>query len=261
MEILRHFCNPLLILLMRVGLVKAPLFLYRISANGCRYEMLARPASLSMTDLFVLREVLVEETYAEVLPLLPAGPVRSVDIGGNLGSFTVWLHQRHGLREGYCFEPEPTSFNLCRFNLAHNGCAAVTPFPQAVGGRARQIEMCINPERPGGHNIYRQSRAPEQQTRPMEVVAFAEWMKEKAGAFDVLKIDCEGAEWEMLDETPPETFQQFYIIIAEIHDDPGGRHKLDDFPATMKRHGFETLRWDGHAMGLYLGRRTTPGRQ
>jgi len=202
-----------------------------------------------MADLFVLREVLVEETYRDLLPLLDPGPVRVVDVGGNIGSFSIWLHQRQGVREGYCFEPDPTSFNLCRYNLAHNGVGSVQAIPKAMGGLARQITMSVDTGRPGANSIYR-AKDDAKGTAQVDVLAFADWLRTIEGDLDVLKLDCEGAEWEILEHT-----RRFRVIIAEIHGDPASRHAVDDFARDLSRHGFKTVRWDGYAQGLYVGQR------
>src|SRR5207248_8127908 len=97
-SIIRHFQNPFLIILLRVGLIRLPYFSYRIRKGAHQFTMLARPTTTSMADLFVLREVLLDETYKDVLPFLDGGSLRVVDIGANLGSFTIWLHHKIGLR-------------------------------------------------------------------------------------------------------------------------------------------------------------------
>lgn len=253
-DIFLYFANPLTVIALRFGFLKFPLFLYRIHHRGQRYSMLARPTANSMADLFVLRELFIEQTYRELLPLLRTEPVRFVDVGGNLGSFSIWMSKIHGVAEGHCFEPDPTSYNLCRYNLANNGCTTIQHFQKAMGGRARSITMRVNTNRPGGNSIYGGESAQGEKAE-IEVVAFADWMKGVAGDFDVLKLDCEGAEWEILDCTPPEVLRRFRVIVAEVHDDPDGRNGVDSFRSRLEGLGFETLRWDGHSLGLYLGRR------
>ena len=108
-------------------------------------------------DLFVLRSL--QETYQDILPLIEKKPIRVVDVGGNIGSFTVWLSRNRSLESGYCFEPDPTSFSLCRYNLG-NGCAFVDVIPKAVGGISRKISMRVNTNRPGGNTIYAEPDEP-----------------------------------------------------------------------------------------------------
>jgi FkbM family methyltransferase len=254
-EILRHFRNPFLVLFLRLGLLKLPVFLYRIVKGPRQYSMLARPTSNSMADLFVLREVFVDETYRDVLSLIENKPIRVVDVGGNIGSFTVWLSRNRPLLDSFCFEPDPTSFSLCRYNLNGNGCSSVNAIPKAVGGKSRQIQMRVNTTRPGGNSIYADASNQDGEHATIDVIAFGEWLSTLQGDFDVLKLDCEGAEWEIVDETPSGAWQRFAVIVAEIHEEPSQRHQPDDFPKLMEARGFETTRWDGGHMGLYIGRR------
>jgi FkbM family methyltransferase len=214
--------------------------------------MIARPGTTSLADLFVLREVFVEETYADILPLLPKRAVTVLDVGANLGSFCVWLAARHGIARGTCFEPDPSSFCLCRFNLFTNDCKQVEPVRKAMGGIARTLRMRVNTTRPGGNSIYAMPSA-EGETADVEVVTLTKWLAESMERIDVLKLDCEGAEWEVVDHTPMELWQRFSLIVAEIHADPGQKHQPDEFPKLMEARGFRTQRWDGGHMGLYIG--------
>jgi FkbM family methyltransferase len=257
LDVLLRFRNPVLVAALRFGLKSMPFFLYRIRRNGPDVQMLARPSTKSLSDLFVLRELFIEETYKEILPLLPQRPVKVVDVGANLGSFMVWLHLHRGIERGYCFEPEPTSFQLCRFNLFANGVSGANPVHAAIGGQRRSLRIPVAPDRPGGLSIYGEVSAGAAFAE-VDVLALHEWLAEIPGNFDVLKVDCEGAEWEILKHAPREIFSRFNVIVAEVH----ATSEVPDvsrFANDMEERGFRTVRWDGHSHGVYVGRRDGAG--
>jgi FkbM family methyltransferase len=141
---------------------------------------------------------------------------------------------------------------LCRFNLSTNGCTQVEPIPKAVGGIERTLRMRVNTTRPGGNSIYA-APSVEGETADVAVVPLAKWLAQSSQQIDVLKLDCEGAEWEVVDHTPAELWRCFSLIVAEIHGDPARQHQPEDFPKLMEARGFRTQRWDGGHMGLYIG--------
>jgi FkbM family methyltransferase len=249
-SILRHFENPLIILLLRLGLIKLPYFHYRIR-NQFSVSMLARPTTTSMADLFVLREVFVEEAYQDILSVLAAKNVRIVDVGSNIGSFTIWLNQRVGVREAFCFEPEPDSFRLLSFNLGKNGCRFAQAFPYAVGAEKRTIQISLKQDSPGGTSIYGNNSSST--GAAIDVIRFEEWLRGTTGDFDLLKLDCEGAEWEILQRTDPKQLTRFRVFVAEVHADPENKRSVHEFKMLMENLGFTTRRWDDKAFGLYVG--------
>ena len=198
---LTRFRNPLIILLTRLGLIDMPYLVFRFTTAKGATAMLGRPTTTSLADLFVIKEVFIHETYKDILPLLTEGDVRFVDIGANLGSFSIWLAQQCNVVSSYCFEPEPDSFRLLSFNLSLNGCEGVTPIHAAVGGTQREISIQLKSSSPGGTSIYSDgcSDAVQDSSRTrIKVVAFSQWLNEAATPFDLLKLDCEGAEWEIV---------------------------------------------------------------
>jgi FkbM family methyltransferase len=251
-SIIRHFKNPLVVILLRLGLLKVPYYFYQIRKGGCHYGMLARPTRTSLADLFVLREVLVDEAYNDALSCLGKTRVRLVDVGSNLGSFVVWINSKVGVREAFCFEPEPDSFRLLNFNLARNGCESAKTFNCAMGGTERTVQIKLKESSPGGTNIY--SEQPGQGSGfSTKVLAFEDWLKEVDGNFDLLKLDCEGAEWEIVSRTDAKQMARFRVCVAEVHGDPECNRRPDDFRKLMESRGFRTVRWDNIWQGLYMG--------
>ena len=89
-------------------------------------------------------------------------------------------------------------------------------------------------------------------------MGFSEWLKQTPGAFDVLKMDCEGSEWEIARATSPSEFARFGLVVAEVHADPEGLSAVEEFGALMESRGFRTVRWDRKAQSLYVGVRAQP---
>jgi FkbM family methyltransferase len=250
----RHFDNPYVIALLRVGFIKLRYFPYAIRKGQSSYLMLARPSTTALADLFVLREVLVEETYRDVLPVLPKKGLRVVDIGANLGSFTIWLNQAARVEEAFCFEPEPDSFRLLQFNLARNGCGFAQALESAVGGQSRAARITLKEDSPGGTNIYSSTPDGERpQGNAIQVVALSEWLGRTPGVFDLLKMDCEGSEWEIVRKSSPSDLARFRAVVAEVHEDPEKLEPVERFGALLEAAGFRTVRWDRKAFGLYVG--------
>ena len=245
-QLWRHFDSPLFVLASRLGWPALSHFSYQLSVAGVEYSMLGRPTH---GDLWVMREVLIEQTYKELRPLLPARPLRIVDVGAHIGSFTVWLHKTHGLSEAFCFEPDFDSFTLCEFNLRRNGCPA-TVQQRALGGNTREDNFWSDGTTAARHSLQRRPTSSTAAARRVQVVGFAEWLRTVPGRFDVLKLDCEGAEWELLDQAA-DAFSRFDVIVAEVHHDPtGAQRDARSIGALLSQQGFTTV----STTGLYLAR-------
>jgi len=250
-EIRRHFKNPWLIVLLRLGIIRLPYFLHRITKDTRQYALLARPTTTSCADLFILRDVLITEAYKDILPYLGRN-IRFLDVGANLGSFTLWLHRTIGVREAFCFEPEPDSFRLLNFNLALNDCHAAKTLECAIGGKTRTAKIALKESSPGGTSLYGGYTTNAQATS-ISVIALQEWLAKVEGDFDLLKLDCEGSEWEILDKTDPKQFERFPVLLAEAHGDPVSNRPVSELRRLAEKVGYRTVRWDDRGHGLYIG--------
>ena len=188
-----------------------------------------------------------------MLSCLKKRDVRLVDVGSNIGSFVIWLNSKVGVREAFCFEPEPDSFQLLTFNLAKNRCTSAKTFNCGLGGAERSVQITLKRDSPGGTSIYSEQKSQQSSGATIRVRAFQDWLKEADGDFDLLKLDCEGSEWEIISRTDAKEMSRFRACVAEVHGDPELNRPPDEFRRLMEARGFRTVRWDNTSHGLYVG--------
>jgi FkbM family methyltransferase len=240
-KMFREFRNPLLTFAARAGLIEIDYCSYH-TRNG--FTVLGRPCG---GDHRIAREVLVWETYKDILPLLPAHALRVVDVGAHIGTFQVWLQRHRAIEQAFGFEPNPDSFNLCQFNLNLAGINHQL-MRQGVGATSGSAEFWVNPNAHGRNSLVKREGATEKLA--VQMVSFREWLSGQLGRFDLLKMDCEGGEWGIIDGCP-ETLDRFPAIVAEVHADPVGHRSMKDFVAILQARGFHTVRCDP----IYIGTR------
>jgi FkbM family methyltransferase len=195
--------------------------------------------------------VLINETYEPILSTLPARPLRVLDIGGHIGSFMIWLSEKKTVGEANCLEPDPDSFNLCRFNLAKQPIIQV--IMAGIGGHTRRSLILIDHAARARSTIMEgMGRGGNATSVDVLVVSLAEWLADYPGPFDFLKMDCEGAEWEIL-RMCPETFSSFSLVVVEMHYDPVDHRFGTDFARALQRLGFQIIPNDRLVLGTRIG--------
>jgi FkbM family methyltransferase len=119
-----------------------------------------------------------------------------VDIGAHVGVVSCYLSKRFPQARILAFEPHPANFARLVRNLDANGCANVFCYPFGVTSDGRALllngDATLNT---GSHGEW--VKGPEQitaQSRSVDDI----WQAERLGPIDLLKLDCEGAEYEIL---------------------------------------------------------------
>jgi FkbM family methyltransferase len=124
--------------------------------------------------------------------LLRPGMV-ALDVGANIGYFTVLFAQRVGpAGRVYAFEPEPYNFGLLQRNLERNRCAHVTTFQVAAGERAGRQRLYKSSDNLGDHRLGHGAAGREWVEVP--VAALDEILAGAGRPVDFVKMDIQGAE-------------------------------------------------------------------
>lgn len=148
---------------------------------------------------------------------------RVLDIGGNIGSVAIPLAKREPEAAIYCFEPVPLNFGLLCLNIDLNNVDNVLPVPAAAGSSEGPIRMFLASGNYGDHRsahpgadttLGRFAPAPH----PVRCVNPANELLRLLGeaaptAFDLVKIDTQGADMDILGVLEPHLARQATIVV------------------------------------------------
>jgi FkbM family methyltransferase len=159
-----------------------------------------------------------------------------VDIGGGIGDFTTFAARAYPNNRVLAFEPTPDSFKLLQENLQRNQAGNAQAYPEAIWSEAGVIWIDTTVGEPGQFVSHGQP-APSATVAVPSITLAQAFERLEISRCDLLKMDCEGAEYPILFNTPPATLAKVQRIVMEYHDglstdrdgSPHTHHDLVDF--------------------------------
>ena len=162
-----------------------------------------RPES---TDWSVANEVFDREVYRLPVELAEIPIRRIVDIGGNVGFTTLYWMRRLPNARVLAFEPHPENVEAFREHIRRNLVSnRVELLPVAAGVRAANVTLW---DGGSGSSLVLARRG--HQGRSFEVPLVDYFSSVGAEPIDLLKIDIEGAEYDLLDDP------RFFVVKPRI---------------------------------------------
>lgn len=168
-------------------------------------------------------EVLVEGAYrlSELGDLFADSSLGVVDVGAHVGSAALALSQVLSVRRMVCAEPSPSAATYLRRNLRENQIEAEV-VEAAVGPHAGMGSL--REEQPGSceNQVELAERVSEGPLVPsVPVVAFRDLLDQVGGGPIVVKMDCEGSEYAIVEGTPTAAWEAVQALLLEYHPVPG----------------------------------------
>jgi FkbM family methyltransferase len=155
-----------------------------------------------------------------------------VDIGANIGMFSLYAAFR-GARKVYAFEPNGEAYRCMLHNIERNGLQGrIVPCQRAVTSRADEIVTIAKAASP--QNRIGAASAPDDEHELVSAISLDEIVRRNdLSRIDLLKMDCEGSEYDILGGTSASTFSRIGRLILEYHH---GRER--EIENDLRRHGF-----------------------
>jgi FkbM family methyltransferase len=147
--------------------------------------------------------------------LVPQKGEHVIDIGANIGVFALWASKKGA--SVTCYEPGPETFECLVLNAAGR---PIKVMHAAVVGHSNpegRVRLYLHEERSTRNTLLgREIGSGQELTSHVDVPAIS--IEEVlADACDLLKVDCEGAEFDIFDGIDAAVLRQARRIILEFH--------------------------------------------
>ncbi|MHB8856471.1 MAG: FkbM family methyltransferase [Bellilinea sp.] len=197
-------------------------------------------------DVWSLKETLLDRFYEQFGFAVQDGWT-VVDIGGGIGDYTIFAAYGRPNARVLAFEPFPESFQLLRENLGLNRIENVEIFSQAVSSQERTLQFGSPSNDPLSMQTARSMLASAGDALQVPAVSLASIINGPAsGRIDLLKLDCEGAEYDILLNSTPNVLSKIDRIVMEYHDGitPFSHNDLVKY---LTEHGYKVDWWKNYA--------------
>jgi FkbM family methyltransferase len=157
------------------------------------------------------------------------GTVRTIlDIGANLGWFSLSARNFYPQAKIHAYEPNPRIIPYLEANTSHSN---INVFTSAVGRIAGQVSM----EDTGNSNA---AIARVSDDGRIEQVSFETAVSRLGNEVDLLKLDCEGGEWELFEAG--HAWRAIRELRMEYH--LTDSHSVEDVFRRLDALGFSVIR-------------------
>ena len=164
------------------------------------------------TDLMALTHVwLIEEYKSKNFEINDTDVI--IDVGGHIGLFSLYASQfcKNGLI--FTFEPVPENYDLLVDNIKSNNLTHIKPFNLAVSNSNSNVKLYLNDDE-AGHSMFSKSS----KTITVDSISLQQIFDDNnIENCNFLKLDCEGTEYEILQNLPLSYFNKIEKIVIEYH--------------------------------------------
>ena len=181
------------------------------------HDVFYRPAT---SDPLAINQVLLRRGGKAEYYLPPAlDPKVILDIGSNIGTSILFFHDQFPAAKIYGFEPHPETFRILQTNVG--AIPSVEIFNYALGASDGKSSLTFDG---ADFSRFGAKDAGENPLGPLTTadceVKHAGTVMERLGLgrVDLIKIDCEGAEYDVLTALPEEMLRNCKWIAGEMHD-------------------------------------------
>ena len=169
-----------------------------------------------------------------------------LDIGGHIGCFSLQVAHAHRAATVTAYEASPTTASW----LSHNVELTVwhTGSRSAVSQWTAEAELLKIMDNGHGSSLTGQTNSSPGEEVTVQAISLAQVL-DRAGSVALVKIDTEGAEYDMILQTPHEAWTRVRSVVIEYHN--MANHSWTELNTYLQKAGFrlDDLQQAGQSQG------------
>lgn len=180
----------------------------------------------SAEEFLILSEIFLEREYNFICN----SPSVVFDIGANIGIASIYFSQKQNVKKIYSFEPILDTYKIAEKNFENNKTTKVDTFYNFGLAGSNRVENLLYNKNLKGNSGIRGSLSPSYnrvnistEFRKVELKKASDILKplilENQDLKIIIKMDCEGAEYEIIENLSKENLlKKVDIVMIEWHD-------------------------------------------
>ena len=202
---------------------------------------------VSSSLYLVFKEIFMVDVYEidELVKSLPKRPV-VIDVGANAGFFDIQLLSKIQEAVIYAYEPMPANVKTLRRTLEQNPDLqrSIQIFQMAVTGKPLdELDLYAEAEENSQVVASRFSGFNENNTHKITVpcITLTDIIQgNDLQTIDLLKLDCEGSEYDIIYHTPADLIKRIRKMSVEVHDLDNDQNNIGAFDRYIQSLGYTT---------------------
>jgi FkbM family methyltransferase len=188
------------------------------------------------------KQIFFGNLYTRGLARPVAGGKDIIDIGANVGCFTLFATSELHCNRVIAFEPDPNNFRQLEKNAALNPRREIIAVQEAVGRTRGEVAFFNDASAAftiGGTLLSDRGEQRGYSAIRVKSTTLSDiFNKFSITRCSLLKLDCEGAEFDILETAPDEVLDRIDQIAMEVHEMPG--RSMEGLVARLRSSGFES---------------------
>lgn len=205
---------------------------------------------IKSTDLQAFANVWLNKEYEKIGFLIESDEL-VIDVGAHIGLFTIYASQFCKNGKIISCEPIKENFELLKENVSMNNVANIRLYNNAVTDKNDKIKIYLDDD-DAANSIYGNGENYEE----VDSLSLSKILNENMNEKICLKLDCEGAEYQIINNTPNRYFEKILKICLEYHIINDDRVQLENLKRRLDELNYELTEMEtSNKLGLILAKK------